>query len=298
MDLLEALRPESLPSPWQPYQPIDLLPTLRLKYPGWVRDSMLSVELVFGAGLVIEAERGRCWQLRFREFSCGSVHAQTLDLAPITQEDDDNYGFEDHTGDEYPFPILAHLLDVRRCKQLAEAMPIFNQRAMQLIEELSLAKDVDEEKVQKAAEFRSQRQLRFCEQIARGLAAHVADGLLDRCTLQVRLEIKELGLWRETAEVVQDDGHMLRQMAIDDLEMRASRSIKTLTLEERRALWLHVETSSEQDALAEVGAGSDEAWNSQFDPMVHCGDGMADSRQAIVERLLGMLNEAELETEG
>lgn len=217
MDLLEVLRPEYQHGGWQPQQPVDLLPALRFKYPGWIRDEILCVELVFGA------DRVRVWQLGYREFTGRDVRSQLLDLAPITQEDDDNYGFEDHSGDEYPLPILAHMLDVRQCKQLADAMPLFNPQAARLIEELAMAKYVDVEDALVAAASQSQGQLRFCWYLARGLAKRVSDGLLDQCAVQVAREIKKLGLWRETAEVVQDDGNILRQMAIDDVEMRARR---------------------------------------------------------------------------
>ena len=291
MDLLDVLRPEYQHGGWQPQQPINLLPALRLKYPGWIRDEILCMELVFGA------ERARVWQLGYRELTERGVRSQLLDLAPITQEDEDNYGFEDHCGDEYPGVVLGHLLNVRRCKQLAYAMPLFSQQAMRLIEDLALAKNEDEEDGMEAAASQSQGQLRFCWYVARGLADRVSKSLLDQCVAQVARDLKKLGLWRETAEVVQDESNILRHMAIDDLEMRARRALKALSNDERRALWLRFEASAELDSFGEVQGGQDGEQQQQFDPLTDCSDRMSESQQAIVDRVVAALYEVNLAPE-
>jgi hypothetical protein len=94
--------------------------------------------------------------------------------------------------------------------------------------------------------------LRFCRYLAQGLAEPVSEGLLDHCVVQVAGEIKKLGLWREAAELVQDDGDILQQMAIDDLGMRANSLLKSWPIDERQALSRRMALSAALDSFGAV----------------------------------------------
>lgn len=291
-----CLQRESLPNGWRPGDAIDLLPALRLQYPGWVCDTMLALEL--------RAEEGdRTWHLRSRQIDegTGRVEIRRLPLAPITACERGGHAFEHVNWSYFPDEIIARLFEIRRCGALAREVPLFKPAAMQSIKEFEAASAPGFDAV--LADLQHQaRRAEFCEDTARGLARLLADELVDRCATLVMRYLKGLdgspeNLWREAAEIFQDDDNELRDSVVNDIERRATGALKTLTNIEQRALWLCLESTGDKNSLRDLT----EEWDAQqlkaFDPITTWSEGMQGSVSAIAGQVLRALNDVELNSD-
>lgn len=272
MDLIHALKdPARLFPDWQPGQSVELLPLLRLAYPGWVRADVLSLQLRVDSAADFFNEQDR-WYLHLKHLDeAGNVQELATSLAPITQDQGDNYGFEDHRADEFPADVIRCLLEHRCCEPLSRVFPLFVDQALPLIDTLALASQLDA----------TERQAAFMARVAARLAAELSQGWLKQGCSSVRQGLKSDGLWLDYAGVMQAGADIRAEAVREDLERRASLVMAALPAEVRLALWMQ----SHEDAVADTAArlGGDHA--DGFDP----AQSEAGSMEPFVERICAQL---------
>ena len=144
------------------------------------------------------------------------------------------------------------------------------------------------------------RRADFCERTARDLAGLFAPEVLDRCTRDTIRRIRgsnvELaGNWLDAAGIIQDDDSLLREVAIRDIDMRASASLGTLSKVERRALWLTYEVSANADSLLGLAQDWDTRKLSSFDPLTSWTEGMPECESIIRGRVVAELESVVLQ---
>lgn len=182
-------------------------------------------------------------------------------------------------------------------------------RALLCHRTLTLAASADPqyvEVVEARAETESQRRLaEFAESLARNMAADLAQGLVDRCAADIEGELRSTpsrGLaaadqtaWHEAAEVLQADQHLLRSETESEVESLVYAAVRSLTLAQRQALWLHRENSAESTDLKYL---TDE-WADRdllsFDPATAWPGALDAVEAAIVRRVLFSLANEPLE---
>jgi len=156
-----------------------------------------------------------------------------------------------------------------------------------LIQQFGEAMDQDDATVDAARSH--QKRADFCESLARGFSRTTADGLLEQCSKKVTADLKRLGVWREAAENLQKDGHLLRQVTVDDIESRARGALKSLSLNQRLALWLVMEPAGDGESVREMAAECDADWLARFDPLTTRSFDMPDCERLIARTVVSAL---------
>ena len=111
---------------------VELLPALRVQYPGCISDHIASVRL---GALPANARAGK-WCFNVVEFS--PEHGRVIercvsDVTPISQDAGDNYNYADQPADEFPEQLLQAIFRPGQAVTIGETLGIFWPETMHML---------------------------------------------------------------------------------------------------------------------------------------------------------------------
>lgn len=239
-------------SGWQPGQPLELLPVLRIQYPGGVRQDVHSVCLQYV---------DRDWSIRITEELPDRqwLQVRKVDLLPLV-DDGDGYDYSDYSAAEFPCEVIEALLKCTDQLHSARLLGIFVPATMAFLErfETRIADVTD------SAEFVEQNKRNFYLGCAQHLAEYLAADislsekaiklLKSRPGFDINGE-SELSLW-ETLVTERERNSLLWETWRSDLHSAIADAFWQLPHPQQLALWMsHKDTS---DMLQELVEGNDQ----------------------------------------
>lgn len=242
--VVSRLLPEHQPGQWKPDRPIDLLPALRLHYPGCVEDGLLRVELVYE----ISAERISPSHFQVVRYGAGvePLHIHCAPIYPITEDDDDGYDYSD-ARDAFPHEIIACVFDPLRLQRVQDTLHIFKAGFVSFAEVAgqSYRRAAQEEcwAEMDYAEKRTTAHIEFLASWVRKASSHIADQI-DLQAMAIS-SLKESDVW----QMMVNEGTQLRDIGLSlfqtGIEHEVHAAFMRMPHAVQLALWAHHEQADE-----------------------------------------------------
>ena len=223
-------------SGWQPGQPLELLPALRMQYPGGIREEVQSICLL---------HQEHSWSVRIIEGTeYNGLSRRDIDLLPLV-DDGDGYDYSDCPASEPMFVIDGLLTSTDRL-HTARLLDIFTPATLSFIERFEKRVYLAEED----ARADESAKVRFLQNLAAFLAEPLADQvcLSDLAIASLKrspgVTGRHFSHWDTLVEEWQGGNGVLSEIWLADLRSATAAAFQELPQSQQLALWLsHRDTS-------------------------------------------------------
>jgi hypothetical protein len=228
---------------------IELLPALSAQYPGCIASSVASIRLEAAGAL--RAPQGWCfWITEHLPAQERLSRRPVTDIAPITQDDGDNYDYSDHPATEPSYELLWAIFRPGQALVVADTLGVFKPESLRLLREeaefaadaASHAVEVELQAINQRLMGQAQHHSDWAKLLAKELCCGVdlADHAIQRLKNELPLGLRDgeaTSLWGELlAEARQDS--LLSEGYRRQVDQAVYEAFKALPLATRLAYWL------------------------------------------------------------
>lgn len=228
-----CMLPGQRPSDWTAPAPIDILPALRLCYPGCIDDVVLEVQVVNR----IDVGRSNWHFFVTKDFTTADVP-----VISVTEDRGDGYDFSDLPADVYPSDVILTILQSDRLQALQNTLGIFKPAAFDMM------RRIQSDAYESQGDFlRSEHLPRvdFFRRVASHLSEHLASSVdLVRPTVQSLKSEEPFGLrgegddsrWMEVGEEAASPS-LLHERTLEDVQSIVAENFSELPRPVQVAVW-------------------------------------------------------------